>query len=79
MDVIDKMMDMQPKFSQRFKFKLNEDILKLDLGMSHMMVMNIVSRSKTPPILSEIAETLSISYPMMTYIIDRMESKKLLL
>lgn len=74
---IERTIEMQ-KISQRFRFKLTDDILKLDLGIPHIMVMDIISKSKLKPIISEIAEKLSISYPMMTHIIDKMEAKKLI-
>ena len=79
-EIVERLNEMMPKFNQRFKLKLDliNDIIKLDLGVPHIMTMMMISKCKMSPIISDIAKNLSISYPMMTYIIDRLESKKLL-
>ena len=79
-EIAERLCEMMPKFNQKFRLKLDliNDIIKLDLGVPHIMTMKMISKCKMSPIISDIAKSLSISYPMMTYIIDRLESKKLL-
>lgn len=76
-EFVKRMMEMQPRISEAFKFKLSDDILKLDLSMPHIMVLWMISGSENPPIISEIGKSLSISFAMMTRIIDRIELKQL--
>lgn len=74
---INRLVEFQPKFSERFKIKLSEEILKMDLGFAHIMVIKLLSTQEKAPIITDLAKQLSISCPMMTHIIDRIESKGL--
>lgn len=71
---VDRLMAHQMKLSERFKIKLNEQILKLDFNISHFMVLKSLSFKKDSPIITELAEEVSISKAMMTRIIDKLES-----
>ncbi|OGS23166.1 MAG: hypothetical protein A2252_02835 [Elusimicrobia bacterium RIFOXYA2_FULL_39_19] len=76
-EFVERMSVNQQKMSEGFKFKLNEDFLKLDLGLAHLMVMKQLSNRPSAPIITELTKNLSISAPMMTHIIDKLESSGL--
>jgi DNA-binding MarR family transcriptional regulator len=61
-----------------FMPKVPRGFLDMELGPPHIHTLEIISRCKKPPKISEIGRRLSISFAMMTHIIDRLESKELL-
>jgi len=73
-EFINKLNTHSTRLSESFRPKLNEECIKLDLGMAHLMVLKLLSARKEPPIITVLAKQLSVSAPMMTNIIDRVES-----
>ncbi len=76
-EFVDRWMAHQMKLSERFKIKLSEQILKLDLGIAHFMVLKVLSFKKDPPIITDLAKGISIAKPMMTHTIDKLESTRM--
>ena len=77
-EFIENLMAHQHAFAERFKLKLGEDFRKMDLGMPHMLVLRLLTHRKKAPILAALGRELSISAPMMTYLIDRLEEAGML-
>jgi DNA-binding MarR family transcriptional regulator len=74
---ISKMRHTHNQISNSFGPKLNEDVIKFGLSMSHFMVMATLVKKQYSPIITEIAKELSITYPTMTNLVDYLEDKKL--
>jgi DNA-binding MarR family transcriptional regulator len=75
--LVEKFCKLSPKLSEKFKVKLDEEVIKKDLGFADIMVMMLVSYKEPAPIMADLARELSISNSMMTHIIDKLEKKDL--
>mgnify|MGYP001609783853 CR=1 FL=1 len=75
---VTKMTELPQIFIRKLGISLDEDLLKMGLEMVHIMIINLIGKSEEKPMISEIGKRLIISNAKMTYIIDEMESKKLL-
>ncbi|OGS19127.1 MAG: hypothetical protein A3J83_01950 [Elusimicrobia bacterium RIFOXYA2_FULL_40_6] len=73
-EFIERMSAQQQRMSEGFKFKLSGDLLKNNLGIAHLMVMKLLTTAEKAPIITDLVKKLSISAPMMTHIIDKLES-----
>jgi len=77
-EFMDNLIIHQVKIGENFKFKPNMEHMPVDLGIAHMMVLKVLSVREKPPIIADLAKELSISASMMTHIIDKIESAKLI-
>jgi len=71
--IVRTMAEIGPKLTEIFKFRIPDDIANLDLIPIHFMGMNLL-KQRGPLIMSELAESLGISHPMTTHLIDKLES-----
>ncbi|HAB50589.1 MAG: hypothetical protein A2452_10985 [Candidatus Firestonebacteria bacterium RIFOXYC2_FULL_39_67] len=74
---INEMMGYPKKLIKKLGGSIDEDLLKLNLGMPHFAIMDIILKSDIEPMMSEIGKKLGISKAMITHIIDTMEEKGL--
>jgi len=74
---VERFCKLNPKLIEKFKIKLDEEVVKKDLGFADITVMMVVSRKETPPIMATLAKELSISNSMMTHIVDKLEKNNL--
>lgn len=77
-EFMDNLIIHQVKIGENFKFKPDMANMPVDLGIAHMMVLKVLSVREKPPIIADLAKELSISASMMTHIIDKIESAKLI-
>ncbi|OGF52574.1 MAG: hypothetical protein A2044_02725 [Candidatus Firestonebacteria bacterium GWA2_43_8] len=75
--LVTKLVDLPQTFIRKLGISLDEELMKIDLEMVHIMILHMLLLSETNPMMSEVGKKLSISNAMMTHIIDEMEKKKL--
>ncbi|OGF47897.1 MAG: hypothetical protein A2231_07480 [Candidatus Firestonebacteria bacterium RIFOXYA2_FULL_40_8] len=74
---IDEMIEYPKQIGHKLRGPIDEDLIKLNLDMPHIAILNIITHSKIEPMMSEIGKKLDISKAMITHIIDSMENKQL--
>ncbi|OGF55980.1 MAG: hypothetical protein A2452_10990 [Candidatus Firestonebacteria bacterium RIFOXYC2_FULL_39_67] len=74
---ISEMMEYPKKIMKKFGSPIDEDLMKLNLDMPHVAILDIITHSKIEPMMSEIGKKQGISKAMITRIIDTMEEKGL--
>ncbi len=74
---IEKMLEEMPEAVKGLMPKITKKFLDLELGPPHMHTLKTISEHKNLLKISEISKELSISFAMMTRIIDRLELRGL--
>ena len=74
---INEMMEYPKKIMRKLGGPIDEDLMKLNLDMPHVAILDIITHSEIEPMMSEIGKKLGISKAMITHIIDSMEEKEL--
>ncbi|OGF45773.1 MAG: hypothetical protein A2231_04650 [Candidatus Firestonebacteria bacterium RIFOXYA2_FULL_40_8] len=74
---INEMMEYPKKIGRKLGGPIDEDLIKLNLDMPHVVMLDIITSSSIKPIMSEIAKKMGTSKAMITYLVDAMEKKGL--
>ncbi|MFH1415872.1 MAG: MarR family transcriptional regulator [Elusimicrobiota bacterium] len=65
-------MELQPKLARLFKLKIPKEMIKVNLSAVHIHILCAVM--KEPLKMSDLAEYVSVSYAMMTHLVDQLEN-----
>ncbi len=74
---VEKISKEMPEAIKGMIPKVTRGLLDFELGPAHIFTLEMISKRKSSPKISEIAKSLPVSFAMMTRIIDRLESKGL--
>lgn len=82
-EVMDKLMEITYDINFKMNLRINPKSVELHdkvansgFGPLHMATIAIIMRESQEPMLSMLADKLSVSYATMTNIIDKLEEKK---
>ncbi len=71
---VEKALRGMPEAMKGLMPKMPKNFLDMELGLPHMHTLRVISECKGSLKISEISKELSISFAMMTRIVDRLES-----
>ena len=82
-DVMDKLMEISYDINFKMNLRINsksaelhEKVANSGFGPLHLATIAIIMREKEDPMLSTLADKLSVSYATMTNLIDKLEENR---